>query len=54
MSVLLLGNYLTVEMMAEQVRESICTDRDSAGGSAHSIFPLFSVWSNVLHLSTIP
>lgn len=54
MSVLLLGNNLTVEMMAEQVQESICTDRDSAGGSAHSIFPLFSVWSNVLHLSTIP
>lgn len=51
---LLLGNYLTVEIMAEQVRESIYTDRDSAGGSAHSIFPLFSVWSNVLHLSTIP
>lgn len=54
-SALLLGNCLTVEIMAEQkVGESIITDRYSAGAWAHSIFPLFSIWSNVLHLSKIP
>lgn len=54
-SALLLGNYLTVEIMAEQkAGESINTDRYSAGGSAYSIFPLFSIWSNVPHLSKIP
>lgn len=54
-SALLLGNYLTEEIMAEQkAGESINTDRYSAGASAHSISPLFSIWCNVLHLSKIP
>lgn len=54
-SALLLGNHLTVEITAEQkVWESINADQYSAGGSVYLIFPLFFIWSNVLHLSKIP
>ena len=58
-SALLSGNYLTVEIRAEQkVWGSINTDRYSVGrvgGMAESsLFLLFSIWCNVLHLSKIP